>query len=172
MTKKRFLRFLFILLAISGSALLAAILTRNSGLELQIAETKSDLDKNTERISDKQVISAADKQIEKDETLQTEADRLLNLFDKMPSVSVYIKDEPVIKSGTNVEKAVAYTICETKQHPQIYVKKVFYQKANRKQLVNILKHEMTHAWFCRQGIAAEHDARFRKKFESIGGFGN
>ena len=108
---------------------------------------------------------------ERNAKLQSDADALLSLFDKMPSVSVYLKDEP-IQGGANIEDGVAYNVCEDHKNPTIYVKKVFYAKANRKQLVNILKHELTHAYFCRQGIQAGHDERFRQKFTEVGGFGN
>ncbi len=90
----------------------------------------------------------------------------------MPSVPIFIKDEPITKNGTNTERGVAYTVCENYENPTIFVKKVFYQKANRKQRVNILKHELTHAWFCRKRISAGHDAGFREKFKHVGGFGN
>jgi hypothetical protein len=110
--------------------------------------------------------------IEKDARLQTQADSLLNLFDKMPSVPVFVKDEPILKTGTNTERGLGYTTCENKNVPVVYIKKVFYQKKNQKQIINILKHELTHAYFCRQGLQVDHDSRWRKKFESIGGFGN
>ena len=108
---------------------------------------------------------------ERNAKLQAETDGLLLLFDKMPSVPVYLSNEP-IQGGTNVEGGVAYNVCEDHKNPTIYVKKAFYAKANRKQLVNILKHELTHAYFCRQGIQAGHDERFRQKFTQVGGFGN
>lgn len=112
-------------------------------------------------------------QFEKDNNLQAESDALLPLFDRMPAVPVYLKDEPILKSGTNTERGAAYTHCYSPERPTIFVKKVFYQKANRKQLVNLLKHEMTHAWLCRQGImSAGHDDAFRQKFKQIGGVGN
>lgn len=129
-------------------------------------------DKNRERNSNDEQPPVSGKKFETDEKLQDETNALLPLFDNMQAVPVYIKDEPILKSGTNVEKGVAYTLCELKNNPAIFVKKTFYQKANRKQVVNILKHELTHAWFCRQGVTATHDARFRKKFKEVGGFGN
>lgn len=110
--------------------------------------------------------------LERDARLQNTADTFLLLFDKMPQVPVYVKNEPIIKTGSDTQRGVAYTICESKNSPTIYVKKAFYEKANDKQLKNILKHELTHAWFCRQGIKTGHDARFRKKFTQVGGFGN
>jgi SprT-like family len=110
--------------------------------------------------------------IEKDSKLQTQADSLLNLFDKMSQVPVFIKDEPILKVGTNTERGLGYTICEPNNKPTIFIKKVFYQKNNQKQIINILKHELTHAYFCRQGVQVDHDSRWRKKFESVGGFGN
>lgn len=112
------------------------------------------------------------KQFEADAKLQSESDKLAPLFDKMPPVPVFLKDEPIIKNGTNTERGVAYTVCENKDQPTVFVKKIFYQKANQKQLTNILKHELTHAWACRQRIAAGHDARFKQKFKQVGGFGN
>jgi hypothetical protein len=104
--------------------------------------------------------------------LQQQADSLLHLLDSMPSVPVLITDEPILKEGNNVETAIAYTTCAQRQFPEIFVKEAFYRRANEKQLINALKHELTHAWFCRQGIIADHGPEFRKKFESIGGFGN
>lgn len=135
-------------------------------------EAAVDSNKNLEQVSNDKSPAVSDVKVETDKKLQGETDALLSLFNNMPSVPIYIKDEPILKSGTNVEKGVAHTVCESKNNPIIYVKKIFYQKANRKQLVNILKHELTHAWFCRQGITADHDARFRKKFKEVGGFGN
>jgi len=111
-------------------------------------------------------------QFESNDELQTDANVLLPLFDNMPPVSVYLKDEPVIKSGSNTERGVAYTQCEQHENPTIFIKKDFYLNANRKQLVNILKHELTHAWLCRQQLMSGHDERFRRKFAEIGGFGN
>jgi hypothetical protein len=111
------------------------------------------------------------KKFETDPGLQSEADLILPLFDNMPAVPVYLTDEPLLKTGSEKEKGVAYTVC-THKNPAIYVKKGFYRKRNQKQLINILKHEMTHAWFCRQGIQAAHDERFRRKFKEVGGFGN
>jgi hypothetical protein len=106
-----------------------------------------------------------------DPALQTQADIVLPLFDNMPAVPIYLTDEPLLKTGSEKERGVAYTVC-THKKPAIFVKKGFYQKRNQKQLVNILKHELTHAWFCRQGIQAGHDERFRRKFKEVGGFGN
>jgi hypothetical protein len=109
---------------------------------------------------------------ERDAKLQAETDALLPLFDKMPPVPVYLKDEPILKSGANTERGLAYTDCYGQARPAIFVKKIFYQKNNRKQLVNALKHELTHAWLCRQGIMSGHDERFRRKFKEVGGIGN
>ena len=109
---------------------------------------------------------------ERSAKLQTETDALLPLFGKMPQVPVFLKDEIINKQGSSTERGVAYTACENKNQPTIFVKKVFYEKTNRKQLVNILKHELTHAYFCRQGVQEGHDANFRKKFTEVGGFGN
>lgn len=110
---------------------------------------------------------------EHDENLQSQADALLALFDNMPRVPVFIKDAPVFKNGTNTERGAAYTDCDRQQFPTVYVKKIFYQKANQKQLVNALKHELTHAWLCRQGLmSVGHGDLFRRKFTEVGGFGN
>jgi hypothetical protein len=115
---------------------------------------------------------APKEEFERDTKLQAETDALLPLFDNMASVPVYLKDEPVIKSGTNTEKGTAYTHCYGHDEPAIFVKKIYYRKTNRKQLVNALKHELTHAWLCRQGVMWGHDERFRRKFKQVGGFGN
>lgn len=104
--------------------------------------------------------------------LQSQADSLLFHFDRMPPVPVYLTDEAILKGGTNVENGIAYTDCGKNKTPEIFMKKVFYDKGNQKQLVNILKHELTHAWQCRRGGMRGHDAEFRKKFEQVGGFGN
>ncbi|MGI8787819.1 MAG: SprT-like domain-containing protein [Pyrinomonadaceae bacterium] len=127
---------------------------------------------STRLISEKSEAAIFAKEFEQDARLQAEADALLPLFDKMPPVVVYLTDEAIIKSGTNTERGVAYTTCDKNEFPSIYVKKTFYQKANRPQLVNILKHELTHSWLCRQRLMAGHDAAFRRKFTQVGGFGN
>jgi hypothetical protein len=107
-----------------------------------------------------------------DANLQADVDALLPLFDEMPPVPVYLSDEPVLKSGSSIERGVAYTQCEKNERPVVFVKKNFYEKTNRKQLVNILKHELTHAWLCRQNLMSGHDEIFRRKFSQVGGFGN
>jgi hypothetical protein len=122
-----------------------------------------------------QIKEAADPgdNFEHDENLQAEADALLPLFDGMPKVPVYLKDEPILKSGTHTETGAAYTHCYPREFPNIFVKKIFYQKANRIQLVNALKHEMTHAWLCRRRqMSNGHGSLFRQKFSEAGGFGN
>lgn len=120
---------------------------------------------------EEEVVISSDR-FERDDNLQSDADALLPLFDGMASVPVYLRDEPILKSGTNTERGVAYTQCEDHRFPSIFVKKAFYQKTNRKQLTNILKHELTHAWQCRQQVMWGHDAGFRQKFKEVGGFGN
>jgi hypothetical protein len=110
---------------------------------------------------------------ETNDNLQSATDALLPLFDNMPRVPVYLKDEPMLKTGTNVERGAAYTHCFRNESPAIFMKKVFYQKANRLQLVNALKHELTHAWLCRQQLmSVGHGAAFREKFTQVGGVGN
>ncbi|HMS43324.1 MAG TPA: hypothetical protein PKE69_24050 [Pyrinomonadaceae bacterium] len=108
---------------------------------------------------------------ERDAKLQRETDALLPLFDRMRSVPIYLTNEPIQKGEEGKEGGVAYNVCE-RDNPTIYMKKAFYNKGNQKQITNILKHELTHAYFCRQGIQAGHDERFRKKFTEVGGFGN
>ncbi len=130
----------------------------NSNISNQILTNKPDLISNNK--------------VEKNSQLQVKADTFLKLFDNMPTVPFYLKDEPILKTGTNTERGLAYTICEPNNKPTIFVKKVFYQKANQKQIDNVVKHELVHAWFCRKGTQVGHDEQFRKKFESIGGFGN
>ena len=110
---------------------------------------------------------------EQDLKLQAEADSYLNLFDNMPSVPVYLTNAAVSKSGGKVEKGVAYTTCESAARPEIWFKKDFALKTNPKQLTNIIKHELTHAWLCRQNeMGSGHGELFQKKFKSVGGFGN
>lgn len=113
-----------------------------------------------------------EEKFERDEKLQAEADALLPLFDKMPPVPVYVTDEVIQKAGTNTEKGMAYTHCYGQERPAIFFKKAYYRKTNRKQLINAMKHELTHAWLCRQRLMAGHDERFYKKFRQVGGFGN
>ena len=108
---------------------------------------------------------------ERNSKLQSDLDSLLPLFDKMRSVPIYLTNEPIQKGEEGKEGGVAYNVCE-RDNPTIFMKRAFYDKGNRKQIVNILKHELTHAYFCRQGIQAGHDARFREKFTQVGGFGN
>src|SRR4051812_37408591 len=62
---------------------------------------------------------------ERDDILQAETDVLLPLFDSMPPVPVYVKNEPILKSGTNTERGAAYTHCYAGESPSIFVKKVF-----------------------------------------------
>ena len=112
------------------------------------------------------------RRLESDDKLQAETDALLPLFENMPPVAVFLKNEPVLKTGSSIETGVAYTDCAAHLRPTIYIKKDFYEKTNRKQLVNILKHELTHAWLCRRQLMAGHDALFRRKFAAVGGFGN
>jgi len=112
------------------------------------------------------------KKIERNSKLQSQADSLLFHFDRMLPVPVYLIDEPILKGGTNVENGVAYTDCGKNKTPEIFIKKVFYDKGNQKQIINILKHELTHAWQCRRGGMRGHDTEFRKKFTEAAGFGN
>ncbi len=162
--------FLLLFFVIAALFLAAAVAVWYFFLSPTVEKTETNTNQPTNRVAN--IPSTPEKKFERDAKLQREADALLPLFDKMPSVAVYLKDEPVLKGGTNVENGVAYNVCENKTNPMIFVKQAFYQKANSKQLVNILKHELTHAWFCRQGIQAGHDARFREKFKQVGGFGN
>jgi hypothetical protein len=115
----------------------------------------------------------SEEKFESDDKLQAEADALLFLFDNMPPVRVHLKNEAMNKSAaTNTERGAAYTFCYEQENPVIFVKQIFYKTANRKQLVNLLKHELTHAWLCRQRRMSGHDAEFRRKFTAVGGFGN
>lgn len=115
--------------------------------------------------------SSLDNKTTKDLKLQSQSDSYLKLFDNMPSVPVFVRDEPILRTGSETQKGVAYADCLNKQ-PTIYVKKIFYDKANPKMLTNILKHELTHAYFCRQGHQQGHDELWRKKFREVGGIGN
>lgn len=172
MLKNRFFKFLFFILAAFILLFLVVLTYRIFAPFLQSNEVEIDSNNKPQEVSNVGLANVSNKKFESDKKLQAEADALLSLFDNMPSVKIYLKDEPIVKGGTNVENGVAYNVCENRNSPTIFVKKIFYRTANRKQLVNILKHELTHAWFCRQGIVAEHDARFREKFKQVGGFGN
>lgn len=117
--------------------------------------------------------AVSNENFETDDNLQATTDALLPLFDNMPRVPVYLKDELLLKTGTNTERGAAYTHCYRNESPAIFMKKVFYQKANRLQLSNALKHELTHAWLCRQQLmSVGHGAAFREKFIQVGGVGN
>lgn len=171
MLKSNVLRFLFSLLL----ALILLLITFFLVMKYFAPSPKPsnpEITTNSNIVSNKSEEIVSDKKPEKNEKLQAETDALLTLFGKMSAVPVFIKDEPILKTGSETQKGVAYTSCESNRKPAIYVKKIFYQNANQKMLVNILKHELTHAWFCQQGIVAEHDDRFRKKFAEAGGFGN
>jgi hypothetical protein len=109
--------------------------------------------------------------IEEDPGLQTKAAALLPLFDSMPPVPIFTTDEPILRAGTNTETGIAYTYCLGNKTPYMIVKKAFLN-ANRIQIINMLKHELTHAWLCRQSLMYGHDYRFHEKFEEVGGFGN
>lgn len=135
-------------------------------------QIRTNLDSEAEQISNINAAKTPAKKLIKDAKLQAISDSLLHLFDKMSSVPVYIVDEPIGRNGVNVEHSVAYAICENQNQPTVFIKKAFYEKRNTKQLVNILKHELTHAYFCRKGIQAGHDERFRQKFREVGGIGN
>ena len=117
-------------------------------------------------------IVVLDDTVEYDHSLQARADSLLPLFGGMEPIPFYTIDEPVIHEGSNAERGVAYTVCEGRERPTVYVKKTYFESANRRMLINTLKHEMTHAWLCREGLMSGHDSLFRRKFESVGGAGN
>lgn len=136
------------------------------------SQMNTNLNSKAEWISNINAAKTPAKKLIKNAKLQAKADSLLYLFDEMPSVPVYIVDEPIERNGANVEHSVAYAFCENQNQPTIFIKKEFYEKRNEKQLTNILKHELTHAYFCRKGIQAGHDERFRQKFREVGGIGN
>jgi hypothetical protein len=73
--------------------------------------------------------------LEREDNLQAEADALLLLFDDMPSVAVYLKDEPILRSGTNTRRGVAYTHCQGNELPSIFVKKFFIKKTTGNNLL-------------------------------------
>jgi hypothetical protein len=163
---------LLFLIALFAIAIFTAAVIWNYFQSSPPVETTENSNSQTTQISNAKPEKSLDEKLERNLKLQSQTDSLLKLFDKMPSVPVYLKDEPIIKNGTNVEHGVAYTDCGKNKSPTIYIKKVFYEKANQKQLVNILKHELTHAWQCKKGIMSGHDTEFRKKFTEVGGFGN
>lgn len=111
--------------------------------------------------------------VDSDVNLQAEADALLPLFDQMLPVPVYLKDDPILKLGTNVETGNAYTHCDGNEFPIIFVKRIYYREAHRTRLINTLKHELTHAWLCRrQMMSVGHGVAFRQKLKQIGGWQN
>lgn len=87
--------------------------------------------------------------------LQNYANSLLSThFDGMPSVPVYIKDQPIDDNGNSLARSLAYyssaTLNSIKKRSKtagyIVIKKSFLEKANEKELDNVLKHELIHAW--------------------------
>jgi hypothetical protein len=179
MSKSVFFKFLLIISA-AGIVILAVVFSikyifftspENNQTEI-VSNTNQTLTNKNNNLPINKPASVQNAKVEKDVVLQKQADSLLNLFDNMPSVAVFIKDELILRNGTNTERGLGYTTCENKNNPTVYIKKVFYQKKNQKQITNFLKHELTHAYFCRQGLQVDHDERWRKKFESVGGFGN
>jgi SprT-like family len=173
MTKPNLLKLFFTIFASALLLFTATFLIKKYALPASENNNVEIVSSNKiEQVSNEKTDSFLGDKVEKDKQLQTKADSLLSFFDNMPPVPVFTKDEPILKTGTNTERGIAYTICESRINPTIFVKKIFYQKANQKQLINMLKHELTHAWFCRQGIQIGHGEQFRKKFKEIGGFGN
>ncbi len=180
MTRATFLKFFLlvsaavILASASGYLIKQFFFTSPENKESEIATNSTQISTNkTSNASTNKPNPILNDKVAKDSKLQTQSDSLLNLFDNMPSVPVFTKDEPILKTGTVLERGLAYTACDVHDNkPTIFIKKAFYEKGNQKQIVNILKHELTHAYFCRQGFQVGHDERWRKKFESIGGFGN
>jgi SprT-like family len=166
------LKKLLFLIALLAIAIFTAAVIWNHFQTPPLVETQENSNSQTAQISNAKPEKPLEKKLERNSKLQAQTDSLLYLFDKIPSVPIYLKDEPIIKNGTNVEHGVAYTDCGKNKSPTIYIKKVFYEKANQKQLTNILKHELTHAWQCKKSIMSGHDAEFRKKFTEVGGFGN
>jgi SprT-like family len=173
MTKPLILKLLLIIFGIVAVIIMVLISVKyfvSNSLETAPIEVVTNT--NSANVSVNKPNTIWNNQVEKNSQLQAKADTFLNLFDNMPTVPFYLKDEPILKTGTNTERGLAYTICEPNNKPTIFIKKVFYQKANQKQLNNVVKHELVHAWFCRKGVQVGHDEQFRKKFESIDGFGN
>ncbi len=108
-----------------------------------------------------------------DVNLQKRADALLPLFDRMPPVTIRLKDAPITKSGTNVETGNAYTLCDQNSPPLIFVKRIYYQTAHPLKFENTLKHELTHAWLCRQNLmSVGHGDIFRRQLRQVGGWLN
>lgn len=136
-----------------------------------ISSNSENLSRNPANTPSQNKTPQSQKNVKTDNKLQQQTDALLHFFD-MQAVPVFINDEPVLKKGSETQKGVAYTKCESK-NPSIIMKRIFYEKANEKQLTNILKHELTHAWLCRKGMMATgHGKEFRDKFKQSGGIGN
>ena len=162
------LRKLLFLIALFAIAIVSVALIWNYFQTPPLSESR--VISNAQTIANAQISNT--KKTERNSKLQSQTDSLLYLFDKMPSVLIYLTDEPIIKGGNNVEHGVAYTECGQNKTPTIYIKKIFYDQGNQKQITNILKHELTHAWQCKRGGMRGHDTEFRKKFTEAGGFGN
>lgn len=171
------LKISFIIIAIALLILVVAFLlkmyvfTTSENNQAEVVSNSINTNVNKILFSSNKPDPIWNEKVSKDFELQKKADSFLYLLDKMPQVPVFLKDEPILKQGTNTEKGLAYTICESNQ-PTIFVKKIFYQQKNFKQIDNVLKHELVHAYFCRQGVQVGHDKLWRDKFKSIGGFGN
>src|SRR4051812_32340751 len=93
--------------------LLIALLTFGVGiLFVWFCFSAGRTEKTTEAATQTFTPEAADSRfdrVERDDNLQAEMDALLSLFDQMPPVPVYLKDEPMLKAGTNTERGAAYT---------------------------------------------------------------
>ena len=76
---------------------------------------------------------------ETDAKLQIQANSLLKLFGNMSQVSVYIKDEPIIKSGSDTQKGVAYAICVTNKQSDYFPQKNLLSKGKSESISQYFK---------------------------------
>jgi hypothetical protein len=93
--------------------------------------------------------------------IQQYADSQLHLFDNMPQVPVYLRDEPM-----NEENPSAGYYDPNNDY--IVIKRVAYNQVRGGRFREIILHELTHAWVRRQGLDdGLHGPVFRKKLLEV-----
>ncbi|CAN5361506.1 hypothetical protein BH10ACI1_BH10ACI1_02750 [soil metagenome] len=91
--------------------------------------------------------------------LQEMTDGFLYLFDDMPKVKVLLINEKIDNSRVAAYGGGGF----------IYVKHEHYRTAKYHQLVNTIKHELTHNWIYWKGIKMDdpHGEEFQSKLEQV-----
>ena len=113
---------IIILLSIISAAIIATIIVltwQTSDSTSQNVENNSSNIQNT--IANKPIANVPKQNLDHDRKLQAEADSLLKLFNNMPQVPVYLKDEPIMKTGSETQRGLAYATCEPDRKPTIFI---------------------------------------------------